>query len=464
MNKQKGQAAILIIFILGMVSILVGLSLAQTGFGESIMGRTETASAHAFYLANSGVEDAFYRINHGFGEGSYDFDLENGHVDVTITSVPEKEDHKIIETTGTHQNYVRKIRVEAKNTSLLPGFAHAIHAGLGGAELRNNTVVTGMDGEPGNIFSNSFVKGAKNAYDFKNDECHNSASAVWGSVWAVGEIMKLAENDTGVCIMEEARAGSLVECFIKGNSYSLDDSQTPNCDSLGGWEKAEDPLDPEPLPNMGVDELEKRFKEENWGTPWPGDCVIDGGISDCSEGDNVIGDMIIQGDLIKPSNTDLYFSGPVWVEGKIILNSLGTVSPEADPKIKVSQLIVAEEQIQVDSNIIFDPYINPELAEGENKIFLLFISEYDPTVEDPTLTELCDDPSISLSSNTESVLFYATEGCVEITANSTFYGAILGERILVDNNSTVEYDPDLQTAIFGLTTTGGWQTISFKEE
>jgi hypothetical protein len=40
----------------------------------------------------------------------------------------------------------------------------------------------------------------------------------------------------------------------------------------------------------------------------------------------------------------------------------------------------------------------------------------------------------------------------------------LGRGIRVDNNSNVEYDPDLQSAIFGLTKTGGWQVLTFKEE
>jgi hypothetical protein len=60
-------------------------------------------------------------------------------------------------------------------------------------------------------------------------------------------------------------------------------------------------------------------------------------------------------------------------------------------------------------------------------------------------------------------LFYAKNGCVRVNSNSTFHGAILGIGIRVDNNSTVEYDPALQTAIFGLTRDGGWQTLSFEE-
>ena len=64
------------------------------------------------------------------------------------------------------------------------------------------------------------------------------------------------------------------------------------------------------------------------------------------------------------------------------------------------------------------------------------------------------------------MLFYATVGCVEVntgTAVGGFKGALLGEAIRVKNNTVIEYDPDLQTTIFGLSSTGGWQTLSFEE-
>jgi hypothetical protein len=50
-----------------------------------------------------------------------------------------------------------------------------------------------------------------------------------------------------------------------------------------------------------------------------------------------------------------------------------------------------------------------------------------------------------------------------VDQNSEFYGALLGQAIRVSQQSSIEYDPDLQTAVFGLTDSGGWQTVSFKE-
>lgn len=442
MRNEKGQAAILIVFVLGMIAVLIGVSLTQTGFRESIMGRTEAESAKAFYVANSGVEEAFYQIGQdsSYGvstPGTFDLMVETGQAHVTVYGT---EDQKTIESVGTEGQYVRKLKVEVQNTSLKPGFEHAIHSGQGGFELRNNTVITGKNNTVGNVYSNSTVWGAK---DCKTP----SASMVKGSVWAVGEITKLEKNDSGVCIAEDAYAGLLDYCYVKG-SVNSPTAPSINCPYDGLWINKPAP-DPLPLPAMGVDNLKNYLSSK--GKFFSGDCILDGsgGPSDCSGGTNTIGETIIAGDLQKPSNIDIKISGPVWVQKNIIFNSLGSVGLTADIT-EVSQIVVVDGTILSDSNVAF----------GSNgTAFLLFVSTFVPSTP-----EICDNPAITISSNTNSVLFYATKGCVLVNANSIFHGAILGEKIRVENNSTVEYDPALQLAIFGLTKSGGWQTISFKEE
>jgi hypothetical protein len=186
-----------------------------------------------------------------------------------------------------------------------------------------------------------------------------------------------------------------------------------------------------------------------------GNCILDGSgdQTDCSNGTGTIGNLIITGNLEKPSNRSIAISGPIWVQGNAIFNSQGDirVSPEITD---ISQLIVVDGTIQSDSNIAF---VSNESA------YLLFITTYTPENPDPLDEAFCDTPAISLSSNTESVLFYSVSGCLTVTANSAFHGAILGEKIVIRNNSTVEYDPALGSTIFGLTSSGGWQVISFLE-
>lgn len=442
-EKQKGQAAILIIFVLGMVAILIGLSLAQTGFRESLMGHKEAGSGKAFYVANSGVEEGFYQIgqdaDYGVGTpATFDLLVGDGKAQATVYGTTEE---KTIESVGTEGVYVRKLKVIAKNTSVKPEFENAIQAGQGGFELRNNTRITGKGGTSGNVYSNTFVKAAK------NDCTKKSSSIINGSVWAVDKIDKLADTDSGPCIIKDAYSDSLNYCFVKGVSHSPN-LPSVNCPSSNPWMNAPKP-ESLPLPDMELDFLKNYLAKK--GKIFSGDCILDGsgGPADCSGGTNVIGEMVITGNLEKKSNLNIKISGPVWVQENITLDSLGSVN--LTPEIKdISQIIFSDGVIVSSSNVSF----------GSNgNAFLLFISTFKPLSGD-----LCDAPAISISSNNNSVLFYATQGCVEVNANGTFHGAILGEKIRVINNSTIEYDPALQMAIFGLTKSGGWQTISFQEE
>ena len=447
MKKDSGSAAILIILVLGLVSVLIGISLTKTGYGASLMGRNTAASSDAFYAANSGVEDAFYKVKNVVGYGvsspeTYELTIGEGTAKVTVSGTESK---RTIKSVGKSGRYVRRIEAEIQDTTLRPGFEYAIHSGVGGVELRNTTVVTGRDDSDGNVFSNSYIKGAKSDHN-PDGTCKNAASAVEGFVWAVTDIDKIAPNDSGVCVTKDAHAENFKYCYINGIPYG---PNTPSADCTSGQPWQNEPVpDPVPLPDMGVDDIKDHLIRD--GDYWSGDCIADasGGPQDCTEGTGIIGNLIIDGDLIKPSNENINVSGPIWVKRGINFESNGIVGLTPDIT-EVSQIVVADEPIIIDSNVTF----------GSNgTAFLFFIATYVPGSG-----EICDDPSISLSSNTESVLFYANQGCITVTANSSFHGAILGEKILVDNNSQVEYDPALAEALFGITKEGGWQTLSFKE-
>lgn len=453
-NKNKqGVAAIVIVFVLGLLSLFIGVSLLETGYAQSIMGRNSAQSSKAFYLANAGVEEAVYQISQsgtlGYpGPDNLSFNLNGGTVDATITGT---ESERFIEAVGSVDNYVRKIKVTVQDTTVKPGFANAIHAGAGGIELRNQTLVTSKDGSGGNIYSNSFVKGAKNDYTTSGD-CKNSASAIDGSVWAVDNITKLATNDSGVCVLGEAHADIIDYCFVKTDVFAPN-TPSASCPYLGSYTNEPAPS-PIPLPNMGVDSLKSYLNSK--GEVFSGNCVADGSgdASDCTSGTLEIGNLIVTGDFEKPSNIDLKVTGPVWVKGDIVFDSLGSIKP-ADDITQVSQIILTDGTITSESNVVYGKNVNA---------YLLLISTFDPGTPANQVCEDAQTPAITISSNSESVLFYSMNGCVKVNANSQFHGALLGEGIRIDNNSDVEYDPDLQTAIFGLTKDGGWKITSFVEK
>lgn len=465
----KGQAAILIIFVIGMVGLLIGMSLSKTGFGESIMGRGVAASTYAFYVANSGIEDAFYKIqaseDEEFGNpGPENYTLEVGEGIAKIT-VRTDGDERVIESTGQYKNFIRKIRVVAYNTTITPDFARIIQAGTGGIEIGNTVNILGRDKFTGiqfpvSIYSNSFVRGTRNGNNSEpNCDSPNANTQIYGNVYAVTEIEKINPG-TGPCIDFDAFAGSLKECRIYGKAYSADGiisnvtcPYNELCDPL---------LDPEtckapeviPLPNIGAN-LIKQYLQTH-GEYFDGNCTI-GGANDCStviDGRNILGNMIIDGDLDTVSNQTFYLKGPVWVTGDARFRSNQTINLDPEISDETSLIILTSGKIITESNVVFT-------SDGYS--FLLLASEHPNNL--PNMCNDTEDIAITISANVQSILFYAIKGCalVNPSAGNEFYGAIIAEGVKIENNVDLVYDPTLQDASFFLREGGGWQISSFTE-
>lgn len=463
----SGQAAILTIFVTGMVGLLIGMSLTKTGYNENIFGIGNANSTYAFYAANSGIEEALYRIKNDktFGNpGPDNLNLDIGDAKVAVTVSGTKDERKI-ESIGKYKNFKRVIDVSAYNTEITPGFARAIQAGLGGIEFENRTLVTGRDkytGErvPVSIFSNSYVRGADNGRDSQSD-CSKPASTtrIDGNVYAVGSIERLG-GGSGPCIDGDAFSGSLKECRVFGKAFS----NSPISESYCPYATLCDPAidsdcktpETEPLPNIEPDLIKTQL--DITGTTYNGNCVI-GGANDCStlraDGVREIGNITINGDLSTTTNLDSYYlTGPVYVTGNLNITSNQTISlaPEAS---EASLLILVKNRINTESNVTFT-------STGNS--FLLLASEYNN--QKPDVCNDGDEPAIKIGSNVNSILFYAINGCVSVenpTASAEFYGAIVGEGIKFKNNATLVYDPSLKDAIFFLKKHGGWQISSFTE-
>jgi hypothetical protein len=447
---NQGFAAIITIFVLGLTAILIAMSLAFTGYQESIMGRARNESSVAFYAAQSGVEEAISRLQNqpDFGfPGPNQFSLDVGEASVTVT-VSGSEDSRTIRAVGTYDRYVRQLRVEINNTSIRPGFLNAVHTGQGGFEMEHQTKITGIGGALGNVYSNASIKGDKNDYFSNSGECKTASSHVTGSVWAVGAVDKLSTNGTGICVDGSITAGQLNYCYAKGELTSPTAPSNDCKSNIDVWNQDDGP-EALPLPEMGIDSLKAYLTGR--GNIFTGNCIVDDSnpANDCTRPSGTLGNIIINGNLHKPSNKNLTIDGPVWVTGNITFASQGVVNIHSDIT-EISQLVIADGTINTSSNVSY---------ASNGSAFLLFVS-----LKQEPFAQLCQDPAITLSSNTDSVLFYAPNGCIKIVSNSTFRGAVLGEKIYLSNNSDIYYNPLLANAIFGLTTTGGWQIASFNQE
>ncbi len=467
--NSKGQAAILIIFVIGMVGLLIGLTLSKTGFTESMMGRGTAGSTKAFYIANAGIEDAFYKIIQADSKGEdfedvdgYNLDVGEGEAKITVVNqINGDEKEKIITSSGKYKNFLRNIQVKAYNTKINPEFTKIIQVGYGGIEIENNVKISakkdGQEYAGGNIYSNSFIRGKSNSS--KDGKCQEPSSFINGNAVAVDIIDKLGNSGDGPCISGNAFSGNLNYCEVLGDyaySYSGYNSNCPISEEKR-CDPSLDPLNcivPEPinLPDIKPEKIKKYI--ENYGETYNGDCKI-GGTNDCSSnkgGKKYLGFKVINGNLT--INSDIYFSGPVWVKGNLIINSNKTIFLAEEVKDITSLIILVSGKIETESNVTF---------ESGGKSYLLLASEY-KDISNP----LCNDSdgnAITINANVKSILFYAIKGCaiVKPTAGKEFFGAIIAEAALLKQNVNLYYDPNLQNSIILLSQEEPWKISSFTE-
>lgn len=453
--KQKGFAALLIIFILGMVSILVASGLILTGYNESQMARSGASGTSAYYVANSGVEDAIYKLNKDPNYAALiavnypSLSVSTGNASYTVSPVLGNNKQRTIDSVGTMGSYVSRIHALVENTSVKPGFEYAVQGGTNGVEINNSKI-------EGDVYSNGYIKG--NKASVQGTTCKDTGTGyarITGTATAVGTIGRLDTNDTGPCITEDAIATNLDECYVFGSRVSPN-TVSANCDGAISPPVPSPAPTPAPLP-LSMDDIQSVYNNIT-GTPYTGTCTIDGTshLTNCGGSTNTIGNIVITGDLIVSSNNTLRVSGPVWVKGNIVFNSNVTVTIAAT----VGQIVVTERPLISSSNTAFD---------HNGNAYLLFISTYtlypspSPTPTPEPSSAFCNTPAITISSNTQNVLFFAPLGCALINSNATFKGSLVAEKVKITNNSTVTYDSNLANAVFSTSQAGGWQIASFSQ-
>jgi len=443
--REKGQAALIVVFGLGMMGVLAALGFSWFGPKTIIRQKILADSNLAYFAAQSGIEELMIRLrsHHNFGDWwDMSYELDNGAV--FYATISGDLDTKIATSTGIYKDYVRRLEIKVASSSAKTSFLFAVQSGDGGFELESGTEIRGMGGRDGNIYSNGDVLGEKKSSG-------NSGSRVLGDVWAVGKISGLDGDDSGgVYITGDAAANELLRCEVLGD---VEGPVPPGsgCSYGGDYEAGEVP-ESMPMEHVDVDFWKQQAEHSS---VWSGDCVVDpkGGVSDCSGSEKKLGSVKIEGNLVIESNSEVVLTGPVWVEGDLTINS--NVDVYVDESLGTEGVVVVTDypsdqvgrgKIETLSNVDFF-----QTSQGGPAVFV-------STNEGENCTA---DPAISVSSNTSTVVFSAPNGCVFFESNS-FVRGVLAKKVYLSNNSVIEYDPRLATVILK-TGLGGWAVVSFQE-
>ncbi|AKM78811.1 MAG: protein of unknown function with transmembrane region [Candidatus Beckwithbacteria bacterium GW2011_GWC1_49_16] len=444
-GNSTGQVALIIVFGLGVLGVLLAVAFSRLAPQAVVRQQALADSSKAYFAAQSGIEELMLRLrsHHNFGDSwEMVYQLDNGAV--FYATISGNLSTKIATSTGMFKTYVRKLEVQVAESDSKTSFLFAVQSGEGGFELERNTVIRGIGGAAGNVYTNGDILG-------ENKTSGTSGSKILGQAWAVGKVSGLTgDTSGGVYIQSDAAANELVRCGIGGNALAPA-APGPGCEFEGDFTVA---APPEALSIESVDtEFWKQQAVQS--SLWPGNCVIQsgGGVEDCSGADKRLGSVKIEGDLVVNSNSSFTLTGPVWVEGDLTINS--NVDVYVDDALGSEGVVVV---IDYPAN----QFSRGKVVVASNVDFFQ-TSEGGPAVLVTTNTEeSCSGvPAVTAASNTTSVVFSAPSGCVFFESNS-FVRGVLANAVHLSSNSVIEYDPRLAAVIL-TTGLGGWQVIGFTE-
>ncbi len=145
-NTNKGQALLVTVFLFTFVSVSLVVGIAAPVTRDITASNNSVYSRASYYLAESGVEDALYRLrNNKQLSASETLVLGANTATTSITTISSSQ--KSIESTSNYQDRNRKVKA-VLITGTGVSFNYGVQVGQGGVIFSNNTSIVG------NVYSN----------------------------------------------------------------------------------------------------------------------------------------------------------------------------------------------------------------------------------------------------------------------------------------------------------------------
>ncbi len=154
-NRQQGQAVIASVIFLVLLSVVIITGFATPLTRELKSARATLNSRQSYFAAESGVEDAAYRLKNKLTyTSSYNLTVGGAATAVTIGS---SGNARTITASGNDQNHQRKLSTQLDLSSVGGQFFYGIQVGDGGLRMENGSIVNGSGGSPGSVYSNGNI-------------------------------------------------------------------------------------------------------------------------------------------------------------------------------------------------------------------------------------------------------------------------------------------------------------------
>jgi len=418
---EGGQALMIVVIFLLFISLLVIGGMANSALGSSKLFFNLINSKKSYFLAEAGAEDLVYRIFNGKNYSIQEaLELEGFFASITVSDVAG--DIEINSGAGVLNNF-RKLKLSLRAGSGA-SFHYGVQIGDGGLVMENLSAVVG------NVYSNGVIE------SFDDNE-------VKGDVVSAG----VAGSIKGVYATGTAYANSILESEIDGDAYY----QTISDSIVWGALYPNSPN--QPMADLPIsDELIEEWKQ----------AAVDGGVisSPCPyeiDSDISLGPVKIDCDFVVSGDPTITLSGPVWVNGNIIIenNAVIEINPSVGDK---SIAVVADNPLDRLTSSKIHLKNNTEFyGSGQSGSYVLFVSQNNSAENGGEIV------AIEIENNAfGDLLLYAGHGEI-LLKNNVELCEVTGYKIHLENLAEVIYETGLASLLFESGPAGGMSIADWRE-
>jgi hypothetical protein len=413
-NRKKGAAMLVMVIFFVFISVVSLAGIVTPSVREFRIASNTLHSKQAYFLAESGIEDAIYRIRNGKQISvTENISSSSDTATTTITSIGGSQ--KVISTLGISLSHERKITaVLGTGDGII--FKYGTQSGEGGIVFANNSFLNG------NLYSNGDIVGSNGAY-------------ITGSAHVAGSSGSISNMRIGYGGTADAHAHTVTDSTVTGTIYCQSGSlNNKTCNQTQSDPEAVD------LPIKDIDI-----------TTWKNDALTGSTLSgnQTISTPTTLGPVKIVGNLTV--NSTLTIANTIWVTGDVIINSTVKLASSYGAN---SGIIIADGLISVSNGVVFQ-----DSGTTGSYIMLLSTSTCDSNIS----TSPCNsNNAIEISNNSNIVIANAQVGTVYFSNNATVK-EVVGKTIRLKNNVGITYGSGLINVDFTSGPAGSWSISSWQE-
>jgi hypothetical protein len=441
-GRQRGAAMLTSVIFFLFITLAIISGLVSPSVREFKNANTSINSKQSFFLSESGIEDAFYRLANNIPiSGTETITLGSNTATTTISNLSGNE--KQIDSLGNVSGYERKNGLTLSEGAGV-GFNYGIQAGDGGFTLSGGSKING------NVYSNGNIQ-ASGGVQITGTAIAAGATSYIGDGLGNPYMGTVVIGSQGI---GDAWAYKVLGANVAGNLYCQLPATFPSgnknnkaCDTSKGLPSSE------PLPFTQTD-------INNWKAEGEAGGIISGSV-ECpggSSGGNctvnstgaTFGPGKITGNLVVNGGGTLTLTGNVWV--------VGTVTVTGGGKIKLPANFS-----QYSATIVSDGYVllngGSYTGSGSSGSYLFVVS----TSTCPSGSGCSGNNAITMSGGSGTIAVAAESGTVSLGGGISINSAV-GQTVTVTGGTTLNYQQGLASPSFQSGPSGSWVINSWQED